>query len=357
MTRELFINYLRGNCSEEDFDKLILWIKEESTSKSGIDLVHEVWEGFEPEEGSLDQVKFNQLLDKIHQQINLSSNTRQSSLRNNTRDWKRIFSFLTKAAAILLLPVLSLLIFIAHSAKEQYAQNANELVVTAPVGATMNFELGDGTKVWLNHGSKLKFPYRFNGYSRRVLLTGEAFFLVAPNKEVPFIVETGNIVVKATGTAFNVSGYSEDDFVETTLVEGSVILCDIADSKELRTLYPSECLKFNKKNNNYSVESGKTIRNSAWKDGRLVFRNDSLEIIARKLERWFNVEVEITSENVKNFTYTATFTNETLTQILDLMSIPTPVSYKMNEVRKLPDGSFSKQKVLIGMKKSANPRI
>ena len=349
MTKELFIKYLQGNCSEKDFDQLILWIRESSKSDSGKEIAQMVWEEYEPEAGPAQRIKYDHLLDKIHHQINLSQNTTQFTIPK-IKDRNRILSIITRAAAILMLPVLSMLVYITISTKGQFSQNTNELVVEAPAGSRMTFELGDGTKVWLNHGSKLKYPYRFDEKSRKVFLTGEAYFSVAHNKKAPFIVETSNLDVKATGTAFNVSAYADDNFVETTLVEGRVVLSDRVSNKDIKALSPNECLRFNCINKDYTLESGKPIKNTSWKDGRLVFRNDSLEVVAKKLARWFNIDVEITNKKVKDFTYTATFTNETLVQILDLMSIPTPVGYKLTEIRKLSDGSFSKQKVLIGLK-------
>ncbi len=351
MTRELFIKYLQGGCSEEEFDQLILEIKEGSKSSSGIDIVRKVWEEYEPEAGATNFTKYDQLLDKIHHRINITQNTTRLTIQKSP-DRNRILSIITRAAAILLLPVLSLLIYSTLSTKEQFSQNMNDLVVEAPAGSRMAFELGDGTKVWLNHGSKLKYPYRFDGKSRKVFLTGEAYFAVAHNNEVPFIVGTSSLDVKATGTAFNVSAYSDDNFVETTLVEGKVILSERVNNKDIKILSPSECLRFNYIQKDYTLESGNTLKNTSWKEGRLVFRNDSLDVVAKKLARWFNIDIEITNKKVKDFTYTATFTDETLVQILDLMSIPTPVSYKLSGIRKFSDGSFSKQKVLIGLKKN-----
>jgi ferric-dicitrate binding protein FerR (iron transport regulator) len=212
--------------------------------------------------------------------------------------------------------------------------------------------LGDGTKVFLNHGSKLKYPYRFDGEFRKVFLTGEAYFEVAHNAKVPFIVGTNCIDVKATGTAFNVSAYPDDDAVETTLVEGKVILCERKSNSEIKALTPGECLKFDVKKNSYSLETGNTLKYTAWKDGLLVFKNDNVEDIAKKMARWYNIDVEITNQKIREYPFTATFTDETLPQVLELLSLATPVSYQLTLSKKLPDGSFSKQKVVIGLKKN-----
>jgi transmembrane sensor len=350
MTKDLFIKYLNGHCTDKEFERFLTWIKEESLTASGKRLVQEVWEEFEPEARPVERLKYNRILDKIHHQINIIQNENRPVIRRFP-DRNRILSVITRAAAILLFPVLSLLIYTIHSNKIQYSENIKDLEVQAPAGFRMNIELGDGTQVWLNHGSKLKYPYRFASTSRKVFLTGEAYFKVAHNKKVPFIVETSNIQIKATGTTFNVNAYP-GDIVETTLVEGTVILYDKSRNHEIKTLSPSECLKFNPEKNKYTLESGDIIEKYiGWKDGLLVFKNDSIADIARKLEQWYGVGVKIKDNRVKEFTYTATFYDETLSQVLELMSLPSPVSYKLTPLKKLPDGTFTRQNVIIALKK------
>lgn len=350
MTRNLFIKYLQGSCSEEEFDQILLWIREGSQSISGKGIVQGVWEEFEPEAGPVERIKYNRILDKIHHQINIGQ-TPPTVVIQKASVKKRILSILTRVAAIVLLPVLSIFLYTIFLENDRCAANINDLEVEAPAGSRMHIELGDGTKVWLNHGSKLKYPYQFSGKDRKVFLMGEAFFEVAHNNKIPFIVGTNHLDVKATGTAFNVSAYPDDDFVETTLVEGKVILYEKNNNREIQALLPDECLKFNSQNNGYTLQSGNTEKHTAWKDGLLVFENDNIEDIAKKLERWYNIEIEISDEIINEYPFTATFTDETIRQVLELLSLATPVNYKLGERKKMPDGSFSKQEVIIGMKK------
>lgn len=349
MTKDLFIKYLQGNCTEEEFKQLLSWIRDGALSSSGVGMVQEIWDEFEPDAGPVEKMKYNRLLDKIHHRINITQNPHQLTVQPASGR-NRFLSFITRAAAILLLPVLSLLIYTHLSNRDRLANNASDLEVQAPAGATMQLVLGDGTKVWLNHGSKLKYPYRFGGNNRKVHLTGEAFFRIAHNPEMPFVVGTRQMDVMATGTTFNVSAYPEDDFVETTLVEGRVVLYENKSNQEIKALSPNESLKFVAGKNTYSLETGRTEKNIAWKDGQLLFKNDPIEDIARKLARWYNADIEFTSEKAKQYTCTATFTDETLVQVLELLNIPTPVSFKLAPRDKLPDGSLSKPKVLIGIK-------
>jgi ferric-dicitrate binding protein FerR (iron transport regulator) len=348
--KDLFVKYLQGNCTEGEFEQLLSWIKDSALTTSGKEMAQEVWGEFEPEAGPIEKMKYNLLLDKIHHKININQNPSQLTVKKGQKR-SRILSVITRAAAVLLIPVLSLLIYTNLQNKSHYADNTNDLEVEAPAGSRMQFELGDGTKVWLNHGSKLRYPYRFTGKNREVHLTGEAYFVIAQNTGIPFIVKTGHLEVKATGTTFNVNAYPDDNAVETTLVEGNVVLYRSNSNQEIKSLSPSECLKFNSEKNTYILETGSIEKYTAWKDGLLVFKNDPVADIAKKLARWYNIEVEIIDERAKSYTMTATFDQETLPQVLELMALPTPVDYKLIPREKFPDGSFSKQKVLIGLKK------
>jgi ferric-dicitrate binding protein FerR (iron transport regulator) len=350
MTKDLFIKYLQGSCSEEEFDQFLSWIKEGPQLNSSNRIIQEIWEDFEPEAGPVERLKYNRILDKIHHQINIAHGSAPVpfptiSIKN------RMLTIVTRVAAILLLPVLILLAYTDLSDNDRYATKANVLEVEAPAGSRIHIELADGTKVFLNHGSKLKYPYRFDGDTRKVFLTGEAYFQVAHNAKVPFIVGTNRLDVKATGTAFNVSAYPDDNAVVTTLDEGKVILYEGKSNREIKALIPGECLKFDKNGDNYSLDKGNTLKYTAWKDGLLVFKNDNVEDIAKKLARWFNIDVEITNQKINEYPFTATFTNETLPQVLELLSLATPVSYQLTVSKKLANGSFSKQKVIIGLKK------
>jgi transmembrane sensor len=348
MKKEIFIKYLNGNCTDEEFEQLLVWIKEEAMTISGKRMVQEVWDEFKPDLYG-DKIKYDRLLDIIHHKININHNATQTAIRKRPSG-NRILQVITRVAAILLLPVLSLLLYTKISDTDRYTANSNELEVEAPAGFRMNIEFSDGTKVWLNHGSKLRYPYRFDSNCRKVFLTGEAYFIVANNKNVPFIVGTKNLDIKATGTEFNVSAYPGDDIVETTLVEGQVGIYERGSNIRIKTLESGECIKYNSQKNDCTMESGDIQKYIAWKDGLLVFKNDSIPEIAKKLERWYNVDVKIVNENVKEFTCTATFSEETLSQVLELMSLPSPVSYKLTPKVRYPDSSFSKQSVIIGLK-------
>jgi len=350
MSKDIFLKYLNGNCTDEEFEKLLAWIREESMTASGEKIVQEAWNEFIPEV-PVDKIRYDRLLDLIHTEMNINPDSARPAVVKRIAG-NRIWQVITRVAAILLLPVLSLLIYKMASDKDRYIANSNELEVEAPAGFRMNIEFGDGTKVWLNHGSKLRYPYRFDARCRKVFLTGEAYFVVAHNKNVPFIVSTKDLDIEATGTEFNVSAYQGENIVETTLVGGQVNLYEKGGTAPVKIMEPGECIRYNSQTNNCTTQSGDIRKYIAWKDGLLIFQNDSIPEIAKKLERWYNVDVEIENEKVKEYTCTGTFSDETFSQVLELMSLPSPVRYRLTPKERLPDGSFSKQSVIIGLKKN-----
>jgi len=349
MTKDQFIKYLQGHCTETEFEEILDWIKEGSTSTSGKRMVEELWNEFEPVGGMAERIKYKGILNKIHHQIELKESARPV-IAIKVNQGSRLLTLLTRVAAILLLPVLIVLLYTTFKNKGQFAENTLVLEVEAPAGSRMNFTLGDGTKVWLNHGSKLKYPYQFDSKDRKVFLTGEAYFVVAHNDKVPFIVETSQLDVKATGTEFNVSAYTEDDWVVATLVQGKVIVYEKENKGTMKELWPNQSLRYAIGHKETMIDSSNTDKYVAWKNGLLIFRNDPIEDIAKKLAKWYNVDVQITNEKAKGYTCTATFTDETLAQVLELMTLPTPVKFNLQPREKTADGSFAKQKVLIGLK-------
>lgn len=347
MGKELFNKYLQGECTPEEFEILLAWIKEKSETKSGKNMVEQIWNEFESAPAPESHLRYARILDKIHHEININQNT-ATPLTRKVIPNNKLFIVLTRVAAILLFPVLLALIYTNFSSKNNFSENSNDIEVIAPSASKIQFVLGDGTKVWLNHGSKLKYPLRFDGKIRKVNLSGEAFFEVAHNKEVPFVVETNELEVKATGTAFNVAAYPDDNSIETTLIEGKVIVIGKNKNKEI-PMVPSECVRFSLQTRAYVIEKNNTEKYVAWKDGLLIFKNDPMEIVAKKLARWYNVDIVITDERINELTYTATFSDESLPQILDLMGLATPLKYELSPSVKLADGRFSKRKVSIGL--------
>jgi ferric-dicitrate binding protein FerR (iron transport regulator) len=211
------------------------------------------------------------------------------------------------------------------SEKESHQEVYNTILT--PVKGEYAVTLEDGTKVWLNSKSKLKYPVQFTQNKRIVHLEGEAYFEAAHDQERPFIVKlSNNTEVTVLGTSFNISAYQDDREVVTTLVEGSVQI-DTA-STQLAILHPGEQLEYNKQDQIHQVLTVDPLLFTAWKDGRFVFDREPLESIMTKLERWYGVTVEYQDSNTKFNRISADLKKyENIDTILKLISEVSPVKF------------------------------
>ncbi len=212
--------------------------------------------------------------------------------------------------------------------------------ISVAYGSKSKVVLPDGSVVSLNSGSKLRYPVHFDSKHRDVFIEGEAFFEVTKDPQNPFYVKTKGITVRVLGTTFNVKAYPDEKRVETTLVTGVVELYsnrqEIKEKNRLLVLKPNQQAAFE-----MNKESGDSIVSMAcnkiadvstiiaWKDNKLIFRDERFDDIAQKLERWYNVEIEITDQRLKSTTLSGVFVKETIEQSLTALRLATPFEYKM----------------------------
>jgi transmembrane sensor len=194
----------------------------------------------------------------------------------------------------------------SHSSSEEIIYN----YITVPRGGEFFVQLSDGSKVWLNADSKLKFPVEFKGTSREVeLVYGEAYFEVSPStlhKGANFIVKNQKQTIEVLGTEFNLKAYRDDKNIITTLVEGKVTLKHI-DVIVLKSLTPSQQATFNSQTNTFNIEHVDTEDTIAWRKGVLRFQNKSLKDIMLALSRWYDLEVTFEDENIKHRKFNGVF--------------------------------------------------
>ncbi|GAA3958536.1 FecR family protein [Mucilaginibacter dorajii] len=187
--------------------------------------------------------------------------------------------------------------------------------MSTPRGGQYHVILADGTNVWLNAASSIKFPVAFNGNERRVQITGEAYFEVAHDKTKPFRVESNGQTVEVLGTHFNVNAYADENEVKTTLLEGSV---KVTAGDKSYLLKPGEQSQL--KNGVVNITDGDTDEATAWKNGIFHFNDASIESVMRQLSRWYNVDVKYEGK-IKERTFSGEISmNVNASQILDAMS-------------------------------------
>jgi len=260
--------------------------------------------------------------------------------------------YLQRIAAILLLPVLVVSAIYYYSEKD-HTQQFSSVYNTAetPLGMRSSLTLPDGTKVWLNAGSKLSYPVLFSDKSREVKLSGEAYFEVKKNKKWPFVVSSENMNIMVTGTTFNCNAYPENNQIQTVLVEGEVTVMNQSVT-ETEILAPGELAVFKRCSQEITKTKVDLEKYIAWKNGKLIFREDKMDLVVEKLERWYNVKFEIKDKEISDYVYTATFIDESLEQVLKMLSLSAPISYSISERGKQNDQTFTKQTVKLYKKKS-----
>jgi transmembrane sensor len=334
----LIVRYLSGEASPEEISELKKWLSASGDNLLYFRQVKNIWDNSK-------QYSFKELLNadkafvKVKQRVTL-----RSPAFNIWSAWKKI-------AAVLLIPLIlgNLMYFLFRESNTPVSQEPIYNELFAAFGTRSALKLSDGSSVWLNSGSSIKYPDKFIGKNRVVYLNGEAYFEVESNPEKPFIVETSSIKVKATGTKFNVLGYSSIDENEVTLVSGKVeVGLTGSDNKYKSTnMEVNQHLTFDKSTGAVSVVSEDTYKYISWKEGKLVFRNEPLSEVAKKISQVFNIEIEIRGKEIENYSYRATFQDESLAEILKLLKISSPINYYEVKRNPLPDGSFPKKKVII----------
>ena len=197
-------------------------------------------------------------------------------------------------------------------------------------GEEYQLALADGTKVWLNSESSLKYPVQFFGKNREIELKGEAYFEVAHNAEQPFLVNTSEMNIEVLGTSFNVSAYPDDETVHATLVEGRVKVHNNMGELKEKVLEPNQQFVYSKTDNQVFVNNVNARFYSAWKDGAFTFVDEPLPSIMNKLERWYNIRVFFQGQDVQNLRFSGKLKRfDSCNEVLEVISKTTHINYEI----------------------------
>jgi transmembrane sensor len=353
---DLICGYLKGDLTPEETRELIEWIKIDNVNKQTFDECCELWittmaasknPGYNAQEGFW----------KFRQRISTADNPPVTVKKDKSILLRTALRY---AAVFILAFALGGVLFFYTGKKSttQAVQSINELIV--PLGSKAEFSLSDGTVVTLNAGSTIKVDPSYGAFERIIELEGEGYFKVAKDEKRPFVVKTPYLNVTALGTEFNIKAYTVDKTIETTLISGSVKIEPNSDSGsgEITILQPNQKLTFYKEDSrfedNSNLPAGKPkseikpvkVQNTAsaiklvkenvniepvvsWKENRWIFDNQSLTQIAVDLERRFDVQILFKSEGLRSYRFTGTILAEPIEQVLEVISITAPISFKL----------------------------
>jgi ferric-dicitrate binding protein FerR (iron transport regulator) len=281
------------------------------------------------------------LLDRIHHRMHFIENRKKQTIP------RKIYRWYSVAAAVLLIPVLIAggIWFTIEPAVEKVYVTEKPITSTihAPLGSRISFDLPDGTRGWLNSGSSLEYQLPFSN-NRQVAIRGEAWFDVAQDASHPFEISAGNSKVKVLGTKFNLNAYPEENYVEVVLEEGKVEFA-VPEHSCITELKPNERLIYSR--DSVRIMMTEPSKYSAWVEGKLMFRGDPMPEVARRIARWYNVEVELADRDLENDVIRGTFQDDSIEDVLRYLSMTSPIRYRIIDRKILDDGTFQKKKILL----------
>ncbi|NJK93574.1 MAG: FecR family protein [Bacteroidales bacterium] len=338
---DLIIRFLAGETTASENQVLLSWLSESPENQEYFDAFRNIW---------LASAQASFTFDAHGSGINKHNNPQENTnlhFSEKKSIIKSIINYSVKvAAALLMLVATGAVIFYQFKVR---SSNNQIITVESTLGSRSITVLPDGTKVWLNSGSKLTYNGNYNEDNREVRLVGEAYFNVVTNPSRPFVVKTEKLNIKAVGTIFNVKAYPEDKEVVTTLVKGKVFVegKDMENHDFSLQMKPMETITYYKNLNNPSdnntreyekSESGKTIPENtetltdnipvtkdeqvnielftSWKDNRWIIEKQKLGDLYRDIERRYNIRIQFLSDTIKQFHFTGTLENETIEQIM-----------------------------------------
>jgi ferric-dicitrate binding protein FerR (iron transport regulator) len=336
----IIVRYLTGAADRNEKEELLSWLKESESNKEYFFSHKATWDATRINTDSGTHRAWMRINDKIN---------KESPIRKI-----RFAKWFKYAAAVILLAGMGTSLYFALKNPARKPQTIIYTEIRTMEGQKKEVTLTDGTKVWLNSGTFFRYPDNYGKRNREVYLQGEAYFEVKRDTTKTFVVLTDNITIKVLGTSFNVNCYPDLDQVETTVISGIVSIENSGSEKDkdvviLNKQEKGTFLKDRKKiliqssNNLTSTvtplgfkkialngeETGNTV---SWKDRTLVFDNETFEEMAVKLHRWFNVDIIIRDENLKNYRYKGKFDDvRNVFQVLEVIKLTTPIAYEYNE--------------------------
>jgi transmembrane sensor len=327
---DLLKKFYRGDCTEEEANKVLKWVLDPSQRASVTSAIELYWYKFEAEETDKEKA-VSSIKEKINARIipNLEKKKRVF-MTNKLSLWK------SAAVVSLVFTVLYLLWFLNFfTYSPDHAISVDYTVKAAPYGQKLHTQLSDGSKVVLNSGSKISFSEnKFIDSVRFVYLEGEAYFQIAKNDTVPFVVSTRNLTITALGTSFNVRTYTEDNKEYIAMETGKVSVKRNGPSVDEEIyLEPGEIVSFDKTTETLSSKVKFVLEEQlGWKDGLLSFNKENLSEVVKKLERWYGVHIVLLNNDRSiGWSYSGRFNNVALINVLQGISYTKSFDFEIRQ--------------------------
>lgn len=338
----LIAAYLTHELNRQDTIVLMQWVNASDENRELFNKMKASWE-LAGKNTEYNQFNVNKSWRNIQSELDEPGIFRNMSIKQ----------FMKTAAVWMILLTVGSLVTLWVRPKNTVKSVSEITEIIAPLGAKSIVTMPDGTKVWLNAGSKLSYNAGFNSKERIVNLIGEGYFHVKTDPSKPFIVKTSDVIVRATGTRFNVKAYPDEKTITATLEEGKIDV-QLAGSvnQEKVVLKPNENFVFYKKDHiqkpsktkiintkpiesisvNQEIQTNvKTILYTSWKEDKWIIESEPLSSLIPKLERKFNLTITFSDKELKDYRFSGSIKNETIEQILEAMSFTAPVAFTIDK--------------------------
>ncbi|TKG95759.1 DUF4974 domain-containing protein [Puteibacter caeruleilacunae] len=331
-------DYFEGKRSFNNELKVREYFTDDDIHEQVDDVVGEQWGNYSPTEEERNP-KLKYLFYELQYKINAEKEQKRIKIR------KMVSRFMQVAAIVV--PVV---LFLGYNLGWLQGTNgyAEQIEVHSPPGTRARFILPDGSTGWMAGGSTLKYPVRFDG-DRVVEMAGEVFFDVEKDRNHPFIVKLPDYEVKVLGTQFNVLNYPTDSISEVVVASGRV---EVADSYGTysKVLHPNKMLELNKNRQQIQISEVNAESYTSWIEGRLEFNNDNLYEVVQKIERFYDVDVELNIDGLEDQLFRAKVNIGNLRELLRYMRLTMPIKWSMEQARKDNNGTITKRKLTIEKK-------
>lgn len=312
---QLLDKFLQNQTSKSEEEKLLNWFYTHESKDEIMSLYEQRW---------------NEVSDALSSEIQMSMlyNIRDEIKRSSPEKRKKAINYkhqiIRYVASACIIIGLGLGIYLLL--KKDYIPT-NTFTIRAEKGQKASMELPDGTIVWLNSDTRLSYDNSYNSKNRIVKLDGEAYFEVAKDENMPFIVSVNDMHIQALGTAFNVKAYASDNEISATLMTGKV---KVSINTQDTFLSPNEHLSYSRDTRNLlktTVYDASLI--SVWRTGELFLQDESLEEIAVLFERLYNIKILLDSDDIKTYRFTGVIKNSSLNNIFEILSLTAPIAYEI----------------------------
>jgi len=346
---------LSGEASEDELRELETLLRGNPELHYPMQTINDLWHSNQPHNRNKEEAHraFDRHLERMQAfDINFADKNEPVFIDTPRKSKTKIILLCAVAAISVTVLFISFRILKSSDQSPSLQKNNNSEISTR-YGSKTNLVLPDGTKVWLNAGSKLNYDKNYGSSLREVGLIGEAYFDVVKNAEKPFIIHTGKIEIKVLGTAFNVKSYPGEKTIETSLIRGSIEITFKDRPSEKVILKPNEKLvvaneevpviitkkRYFKQANepivaishlNYARRDS-TIIETAWVQNKLFFQDESFRDLAAQMQRWYGVNIRFDNSEKDTLHFTGSFENETIQQALDALRLTARFNYTIHE--------------------------